>query len=276
MTLDVLRAAIDLFSARGARFLAAAVAFYALLSAAPLFVVILKLVGVVFGRSRAESALWEGLGMWVAPEGLAAIRAMTERLDGMGRSSSVLGALLVVYGSTRLFRALHRALNQLWGVDVDSVERSRSRVHRYGIRYGTALLLTLFTALLVVLLVLVKLGFATITAVSFLPPPDVLWVLDALVSVALAFALFTALFRFLPETAVTLREAAASSAVSTVLFAMGSGLVTLYVRHKQMGDLYEGAAAVVIAVVWVYYSAQVFFLGACVGAAVREQKGTSP
>jgi membrane protein len=268
---NVLREALRLFSDKGARFLGAAVAFYALMSAAPLFVVILYVVGAVFGRARAESALWDGLATWVAPEGLAAIREMTERLDRMERSGSVVGVILVIYGSTRLFRALRRALNQLWGIDLEGIERARHRVVRYGVRYGGALLLTLFVAALVALLLVVKAGFAMIATMSLRPPPAMWWGLDAAVSVGLAFLLFCALFRFLPEAAVTLREAMTSALVSTVLFALGSGLVTLYVRHKHMGDIYEGASAVVLAVVWVYYSAQVFFFGACVGAALRQR-----
>lgn len=269
--MKVLREALRLFSDKGARFLGAAVAFYALMSAAPLFVVILYVVGVVFGRARAESALWDGLATWVAPEGLAAIREMTERLDRMERGGSVVGVILVIYGSTRLFRALRRALNQLWGTDLEGIERARHRVVRYGVRYGGALLLTLFAALLVALLLVVKAGFALLATLSTRPPPVMWWGLDVLVSVGLAFVLFCALFRFLPEATVTLREAMTSAIVSTVLFAIGSGLVTLYVRHKHISDVYEGASAVVLAVVWVYYSAQVFFFGACVGATLRQR-----
>ena len=270
----LLREALRIFSGKGARFLGAAVAFYALMSAAPLFVVILYVVGSVFGRQRAESALWDGLATWLAPEGLEAVRGMTERLDRMERSGSILGVVLVIYGSTRLFRALRRALNQLWGIDLEAIERARHRVVRYGVRYGGALLLTLFVAVLVALLIIVKAGFAILATWSTRAPPGVLWVLDISASVALAFVLFCALFRFLPEAPVTWREAAMSAAVSTVLFAVGSELVTLYVRHKHMGDLYEGASAVVLAVLWVYYSAQVFFLGACVGAALRNQRAS--
>ena len=269
--MPVLRDALRLFSDKGARFLGAAVAFYALMSAAPLFVVILYVVGSVFGRARAEGALWDGLGAWVAPEGLTVIREMTERLDRAERSGSVVGVILVIYGSTRLFRALRRALNQLWGIDLEGIERARLRVARYGARYGGALLMTLFVALLVALLLVVKAGFAMIATMSVRPPPLMWWGLDATVSIALTFVLFCALFRFLPEAPVTLREAAMSAGVSTVLFAIGSGLVTLYVRHKHAGDIYEGASAVVLAVLWVYYSAQVFFFGACVGAALRQR-----
>lgn len=272
----LLRDAFRIFSDKGARFLGAAVAFYALMSAAPLFVVILYVVGALFGRERAESALWEGLATWVAPEGLAAIRGMTERLDRMERSGSVLGVVLVIYGSTRLFRAVRRALNQLWGIDLEGIERARSRAVRYGLRYGGALLLTLFVAVLVAALIVVKAGFAVLATWSTRAAPGVLWALDGVTSVALAFVLFTALFRFLPETDVTWRDAMTSAVVSTLLFALGSGAVTLYVRHKHMGDLYEGASAVVLAVLWVYYSAQVFFLGASVGAALRQRAARGP
>jgi membrane protein len=272
---SLLRDSLRMFSDKGARFLGAAVAFYALLSAAPLFVVILTVVGAVFGRPRAEGALWGGLATWVAPEGLAAIRGMTERLEHAQYTSSVFGVVLVIYGSTRLFRALRRALNQLWGIDLEGIERARPRVSRYGRRYGGAMLLTLFVALLVGLLLVVKGGFAVLATWSTRAPPELLWVLDAVTSVGLTFVLFCALFRFLPETEVSWRDAATCSVVSTVLFAIGSGLVTIYVSHKHMGDLYEGASAVVLAVVWIYYSVQVFFFGACVGAVLRARTLTA-
>ena len=266
--LAVLKRALKLFSGKGARFLGAAVAFYALLSAAPLFLLVLHVVGAIFGRHRAEEALWGGLEQWLAPEGLATVRQLTDRLEDVEGGKSWLGALVVIYGSPRLFRALRRALNQLWGIDLEAVERERRTHVKYGLRYGGALALALFCALLVALIVVEKSAFAFL-ALS----PTVVWAVDLATSVAIAFVLFLVLFRFLPETDITLREAALSSVVSTVLFALGSSLVTAYVRHKPMNDLYAGASAVVLAVVWVYYSAQVFFFGACIGAALREERG---
>lgn len=268
---DVARAAWRIFSGRGARFLGAAVAFYALLSAAPLFVVILYVVGSFFGRERAEGALWGGLSTWLDPEGLAAMRGLTERVARSEGDSGLVGAALVVYGSTRLFRGLHRALNLLWGVDLERVERARSGPLRYALRYGGALLLTLLAAALVATLLVVKAGFAFFAAHGAGAHPTLLWALDEGASIALAFALFCALFKVLPETPVTMREAALSALVSTPLFALGSALVSVYMRHKRLGDLYGGASAVVLAVFWAYYSAQVFFLGACLGAALRER-----
>lgn len=269
----VVREALRIFSARGARFLGAAVAFYALISAAPLFVVLIHVVGSLFGRARAESALFSGLGTWLTPGGLTTIRAMTERLDRTSSSGSVLGVVLVVYGSTRLFRAVRRALNQLWGIDLEAIERARPRAKRYAIRYGAAFALLLFTAVLVSAILVVKALFGIVGTLGAEPAPALLWIADTTTSTGLAFVLFVALFRLLPETRVTWREAAKGALVSTALFAAGSVAVSLYLRHKQIDDLYGGASAVVLAVFWVYYSAQVFFLGACFGAATRECAG---
>ena len=268
----LVRETLHIFSSRGARFLGAAVAFYALMSAAPLFVVVLRIVGAIFGRDRAESALWGGLARWVAPEGLATARALTERLDAIQSDGSAFGVIVVIYGSTRLFRAMRRSVNQLWGIDLAAIESARRRTHRYAIRYGQAFALTVFVGAIVAALIVVKSAFAMLGTFGAHAAPPVLWALDLATSIGLTFALFVALFRVLPEAVVTWREAAMSAGVSTVLFAVGSGLVTAYVRQKHVVDLYEGASAVVLAVVWVYYSAQVFFLGACVGAAMRGER----
>lgn len=267
-TFGVLRRAFKTFSGKGARFLGAAVAFYALLSAAPLFLLVLHVVGAMFGRDRAESALWGGLEKWIGADGLATLQQLTSSLERVEASRSVLGVLVVIYGSTRLFRALRRALNQLWGIDLEAVENQRSKAVKYGLRYGGAFALALFSALLVALLVLEKSAFAFVDV-----PGEIVWLVDLGTSVALTFVLFTVLFRFLPETDVSWREAATSALVSTILFAAGSSGVTALVRHKHMTDLYAGASAVVLAVVWVYYSAQVFFFGACIGSALREKGG---
>jgi membrane protein len=99
-------------------------------------------------------------------------------------------------------------------------------------------------------------------------PEKIVWLVELGTSGTIAFVLFTAFFRFLPEAKVTMRQAVISALVSTSLFALGSSLVTLYVRRKHMSDLYAGASAVVLVVVWVYYSAEVLFFGACNGAAL--------
>jgi membrane protein len=268
---EVAREAARIFSARGVRFLGAAIAFYALLSAAPLFVVVLHVVGGVGGRERAEESLWSGLARWLTPAALDSLRALTERLE-RAEGSGVLGGILVVYASTRLFRALHRALNQIWGVDLERVEGARPRVQRYALRYGRAIALTILVAVLVAALIVVKGAIAIVATLGTRPPPGLLFGIDVITSVVLAFLLFLALFRFLPDTHVPLREAVLSAFVSTTFFAIGSGLVTVYVAKKQIADLYAGAGAIVVAVLWVYYSAQAFFIGACVGAAMHARR----
>jgi membrane protein len=264
----IVREAFRIWSARGARFLAAAVAFYTLLAAAPLCLAILDVLGAIVGADRAEGALWDGLAFWVAPEGLSTARSLTEHFARAQADEGVLALVVLLYGSTRLFRALRRALNQLWGVDLESVEGGRTTARKYGIRYGGAL------ALVVLLITLVALLAALKTAIALVPVTSIVWTLDGVVSVGLAFVLFAALFRFLPETEVTWRDALASATVTTLLFALGSSLVTTYVHRRHTSDLYEGVGAVVVAMLWVYYSAQVFFFGACIGKVMHGRRTT--
>ncbi len=264
--------ALARFSGKGARFLSAAIAFYALLSAAPLIVVVVHVVGLLFGRERAQGALFAGLSTWIAPEGVRVIEQVTRDLDRERGSEGVFGVALVFYGSTRLFRGLRRALNQLWGVDLEAVERARPRLRRYSRRYGLALLLMGLVVVLVAALVVVKAAWAGLGEIGGGALTRVLWLADLTTSVVLAFVLFFALFKLLPETKVANGEAAWSAAVSTALFALGSEVVTLYLGHKHLADLYGSAATLVVAVFWVYYSAQTLFLGACVGISIHAHR----
>jgi len=166
---------------------------------------------------------------------------------------------------------MHRALNELRGVDLEEVEEKRSHAVRYGLRYGRALLLTTFLGLIVSALVVEKAVIAFLSQWGAGRGPIV--ALDLALTVTLAFALFFVLFRVLPEDRISSCEAAVSALSSTVLFAAGSSLVTHYLRHKNLGDVYAGAGALVVAVLWVYYSAQVFFFGGCIGAAMATRRG---
>ena len=263
--MQVLREAFRIWRARGARFLAAAVAFYTLLAAAPLCVLILDVLGALVGDDRAQGALWGGLGFWIAPEGLETARALTGHFAHAEADSGAAAVIVVLYGSTRLFRALRRALNQLWGLDLEEVEGARSGAHKYGVRYGGALALVTLLVAVVALLAAIK------AAIALVPVTALVWALDGIASIGLAFVLFAALFRFVPETRVTWTDALSSALVTTLLFALGSGLVTGYVHRRHTSDLYEGAGAVVVAMLWVYYSAQVFFFGACIGAVLHQR-----
>ncbi len=266
---EVAREAWRLFSTRGARFLGAAVAFFALLSAAPTTVLLLRAIGAVFGRERTEQALFGGLGTWLAPEGITALRELASRVD-RSDSSSGWGVLLLVYASTRLFRSMHRAVNELRAVDLEKIEAERSRTVRYGLRYGRALLLTTFLGVVVAALVVEKAVVAFLSQWGAGRGPVV--ALDLSFTVILAFALFFVLFRVLPEDPIANAEVATSALASTVLFALGSSVVTYYLRHKQLDDVYAGAGALVVGVLWVYYSAQVFFFGGCIGAALAARR----
>ncbi len=266
----ILRRSFRIFSGRGARFLGAAVAFYAIASIAPLFVVILHAVGAIFGRPTAENTLFQSLGHWLAPEGVEAVRQVTLKLDASEKTHTVAGVLLVLYASTRLFRSLKRALNHLWSIDAEAIERERKAPVRYAHRYATALVLLALVIIVISAITATKVAIALFASYGRVDAPALLVLLDWGLSLGATFVLFFAFFKLLPEEHVDSREAATGAALSMVLFALGSAAITAYVRHKLTTDLYGGATTLVMGVLWVYYTAQVFFFGASVIAAMRE------
>lgn len=270
MPVMILRRAFRIFSGRGARFLGAAVAFYAIASIAPLFVVVLHAVGAIFGRHAAEGTLFQSLGHWLAPEGVDAVRDVTLKLDASEKTHTVAGVLLVLYASTRLFRSLKRALNHLWSIDAERIEKERKAPIRYARRYATAALLLVLVIAVISALTATKLAIALVSNYGRVDAPALLVVVDWGLSLGATFVLFYAFFKLLPEEHVESRSAAAGAALSMALFALGSAAITAYVRHKLTADLYGGATTLVMGVLWVYYTAQVFFFGASVVAAMRE------
>jgi uncharacterized BrkB/YihY/UPF0761 family membrane protein len=168
MPVMILRCAFRIFSGRGARFLGAAVAFYAIASIAPLFVVVLHAVGAIFGRHAAEGTLFQSLGHWLAPEGVDAVRDVTLKLDASEKTHTVAGVLLVLYASTRLFRSLKRALNHLWSIDAERIEKERKAPIRYARRYATAALLLALVIAVISALTATKLAIVRVV----LQPPE--------------------------------------------------------------------------------------------------------
>jgi membrane protein len=220
-----------IFSARGGRFLGAAVAFYALLSLAPLLLVVLHVAALAVGHERAERGLFEGLSTWVLPEGLAVLRDLLARLEALQSAESAFGIATLLYASTRLFRALKRALNTIWAIP-DSVAESQPSGVRYAIRYGLALALALLLAALVLALILLKSAGALIANYSSLDPPWLMGALDLGLSLGVTFCLFYCVFRTLPDRRAHPRAELLGASAATLLFAIGSFAITALVRHK--------------------------------------------
>jgi membrane protein len=257
--------------------LASAVAFSALLSIAPILLVALAIASHVVGDDRGRASVMEDLAKWVGEGGAQTIDAMLSRAASTERAgiASVVGFVVLLYASTRLFSTMKRALDQMWDVDPPASVGFTQKLWRQLHKRGLALAYVVLLAILISAAVLAKtavlhagerLGGGAVTQV-------VVWIGELAVSVTVMTVMFTILFKVLPDVRLAWHDAWRGALVTAVLFQLGTTLIALYLGHKSLDVLYGPGGGIVLLLLWVHYSAQVFFLGAAITGELARRAG---
>jgi membrane protein len=264
------------YSRHGGRTLASAVAFSALLSVAPMLYIALGLASVVIGNELGRASVMQDLSRWIGADGANTIFALLERAASGPRSgiAHVLGLIVLVYASTRLFSQMKRALDQMWEISPKSGRGLRGKGTLQLRRRGLSLLLVVFVGVLIVCVVIVK----TVLAASTHILDDtlghvILRVGEMIISLVTTTLMFAALFKMLPDAKLAWRDAWRGALVTSVLFSIGATLIGLYLGHKALGVVYGPGGSIVLLLLWVHYSAQVFFFGAAVTGELARRRG---
>lgn len=274
---DVLRETLRLYRQADGRLLGAAVAFYALLSTAPLFVIALRIVGALWDEGSAHGALLEGLHRWLGAEGAATVDGLVTLLNGRpgGRSASVAGALVLVYGATRLFSALHKSIERIWELPAEAHDGWRSRVFSQLRTRGASLLMVVLVSVILAALVAFR-AIGTFVAAHLALAPGVVRVSAATPPVVVSIVVFWTLFTLLPRRRFGAWDTLVGASVTAMLFALGTSAVDLYLRARGAGRAFGAAGSLVALLLWVNYSAQTFFLGAAFTAAWARRRTSPP
>ena len=264
------------YSRHGGRMLASAVAFSALLSVAPLLYIALGLASIVIGTDLGRASVMQDLSRWVGVDGANTIFALLDRASGGPRSgiAHVLGLIVLMYASTRLFSQMKRALDQMWEISPKSGRGLKGKGTLQLRRRGLSLLLVLFVSVLIVGVVIVKTVLVTSTHVlEDTLAHVILRAGETIISLFTTTLMFAALFKLLPDAKLAWRDAWRGALVTAVLFAIGATLIGAYLGHKALGVVYGPGGSVVLLLLWVHYSAQVFFFGAAVTGELARRRG---
>jgi membrane protein len=261
---DLAKETLRSYSRHGGRMLAAAVAFSSLLSVAPLLVIALHVAGAATGEERARASLLYELSRWVGADGAETVRSLLDRVnEERSHAASVASGAVLVYGSTRLFSQLKRALNVMWDIQARSGEGLRGKVWKQLRKRAIAFLMVLGVGVVVVGVVVAETVLSTAAGALGSESAQVVWRAgEMLLSLACTTLLFGATFKVLPDAEIAWRDAWRGALVTGVLFSVGAYLIGLYLGHKALSAMYGAAGSVVMLLLWVSYSAQVFFLGA--------------
>jgi membrane protein len=244
-----------------ASLLAAALSYYTAVSVAPLLVLVVVIVGFFLGQQAAESQLLTQLQAAMGEQGSQFLVTVLENADRpeLASAAGLLSFLTLLWGSTNVFAQLQNSLNKIWNVErkpgAGIIATLRSRLLSFTMVLGVAFLLLVSLVLSTALTTMVDWGH------SLLPGADWVWqVVSFLVSFGVITLLFAAIFKVLPDADVAWRDVWLGAAVTALLFTIGKFLLGLYLSNA--GSAYGAVGSVVVFLLWVYYSAQILFMGA--------------
>lgn len=254
---------------------AGALAFCTLFSLAPLVIIVVAVVGIVFGPDAASGQISSAISDLVGAKAAAAVQEAVRRSqpEEAGLLPTILGIGALVFGATTVFAQMQAALNKFWGV--------KARPARSGIlNFIIVRLLSLGMVLIIGFLMLTSFVLSlAITAVveyarDWVPIPGFAVVLiDLALSLAVTTVLFGMLFKVLPDVRIEWRDVWRGAFITAVLFAIGKYLISFYLTHVATASTYGAAGSLVLILLWVYYSSLILFFGTCLTIATILERG---
>ena len=241
----------------------AALAYYTVLSLVPLLVVIIGMIGLIFGQEAAQGYIVEQIAALVGPQSAAAIKDMIQRANQptTGIVATVVATATLLLGASGVFGQLQDSLNSIWGVQPKEGRGIWGLIKDRFISFA-ALLGTGFLLLVSLVLSAALAAFGKWFG-GWLPAPEVvLQVLEFLISFVVITGLFAMIFKTLPDAQVAWRDVWVGAALTAMLFTVGKFAIGLYLGKSDVGSAYGAAGSLVILLVWVYYSAQILLFGA--------------
>lgn len=243
--------------------LAAALAYYTIFALAPLLIIAIGVAGLVFGQEAASGQLFSQLKDMVGATGAEAIQSMIKDASKPTTSvlATVIGVLVMLFGASGVFAALQDALNTIWEVEprpgLGILATIRARLLSFGMVLSIGFLLLVSLVLSAALAVLGSKFGGLLGDNSIL-----LQILNFVISFGVITLLFATLYKVLPDVEIQWREVWAGALFTALLFTIGKFLIGLYLGYSSVGSSFGAAGSLVVLLLWINYSAQIFLFGA--------------
>jgi len=242
----------------------AALAYYTLFAIAPLLVMVIAVAGLIFGRDAAQTHILGQLRGLTGDAGVVAIEQLLSgaRSSTTGVAAAVVGSAILLLGTTSVFAELYGDLNRIWrspslprasGV----VHLIRTRILSFGMVLGIGFLLLVSLVVSAALAAAGDWWGSRFTAWTIL-----VRVVNAVLNLGTITVAFAMIQKILPRAAVAWRDVWIGAAMTAVLFEIGKFLIGLYLGRTYIASAFGAAGSLVVFLVWVYYSAEIFLLGA--------------
>ncbi|HET7019953.1 MAG TPA: YihY/virulence factor BrkB family protein [Xanthobacteraceae bacterium] len=240
----------------------AAIAFYTVTSIAPVLLIVIAIAGLAFGQDAAQNAITEQLsglmGRQTAEVLQTAVASAASKSSGV--VATIIGIVTLIVTASGVFGEMQTALNVIWKAKPEGTTVSRlirARAASLGLVGALGFLLMVS---LVVSTVLTAFGNYLDSVLPF--GKIILTVLNVIVSLALISFLFAAIYKVLPDRNLEWGDVVIGAIVTAVLFTIGKSLISWYIGSSAVASSFGAAGGLIVLLLWVYYSAQIFLLGA--------------
>jgi len=242
--------------------LSASLAFYAMLSFAPLVIVTLAIVGFFFGEQAARGEVVGHIDSFIGQQGAEitqTVIANTQQVGGSGLMATLISVVVLLFAATGVFMQLQRTLNDIWNVKPNP----NSRVWDFFSRRLTSFFVVLGVGALVLISLAISAGLSfTINFLAINLPAQLLSAADYLTSFMIISLVFALLFKYIPDAEVKWKDVLIGSTITALLFLLGKLLIGVYMSHTATTNVYGAAGSLVALLLWIYYSSLIFFIGA--------------
>ena len=240
----------------------AALAFYALFSVAPLLIIAIAMAGVFFGEEAARGEIVAQISGLIGRDGAASIQSIIEsaRNPATGTVAMTLGILTLIITASTVFAELKDSLDYIWRVN----NPDSSSLRNFFQTRMRALIMVMVIGVLLLLLLVASTALTLIAdrAAMFRNITHFINALNFIIFVGMTTILFAIIYKILPDIKIAWKDVWIGAALTAVLFSLGKSLIAYYLAESPISSVFGTAGSVIIGLLWVYYSAQIFFLGA--------------
>jgi membrane protein len=261
---DLIRKSVAAWVDDYAPSMGAALAYYTLFSIAPLLIIAIAVAGLVFGQEAARGEIVAQIQGLIGREGAIAVQGLLKSANEPAQDifATVISIITLVIGATTVFAELQSDLDRIWRVPAPAKENGiwnllRTRLLSFGAVLGLGFLL------LVSLLVSAAIAAFGKWSYGFFEGREAyLHALNFSISFAITTLLFALIYKYMPRARIAWRDVLVGAAVTALLFEIGKFLIGLYLGTASVASGFGAAGSLVVLLVWVYFSAQIFLLGA--------------
>ena len=241
----------------------AALAYYTLFALAPFIIICTALAGLVFGADAAQGQILTDVTQLIGQEATHQIQTMiaSAKTPVNGLLTELISFVIFLFGASGVFSQIQLGLNHIWGVKADEKTGVIKLIKNKFLSF--TLVLSLAFLSLVSLVINVLLSLMSHYVNSVVPEGIFLaWALNFLLSLGIITLLFAMIFKILPDVELTWSEVRLSAFITALLFTFGKFLLGQYLQTRHLDNAFGPAGSLIIILIWVYYSAQILFIGA--------------